>query len=92
MSATLAVKVVPGASRSKVAGWLGLELKLRISAPPDRDKANKSVERLLAKRLGLAPKQVNIVKGLTSTHKKVEFQGISQAELVTAFGKPATTK
>ncbi len=90
MSATLAVKVVPGASRSKVAGWLGQELKLHISAPPEKGKANQSVEKLLAKTLGLAPRQVNIIKGHTSTHKIVEFLGITQSMLIETFGKPDT--
>jgi uncharacterized protein (TIGR00251 family) len=88
VSATLAVKVVPGASRSKVAGWLGQELKLCVSAPPEKGKANHGVEILLAKTLGLAPRQVRIIKGYTSTHKIVEFQGITQSELIEAFSKP----
>lgn len=91
MSTTLAVKVVPGASGSKIAGWLGHELKLRVSAPPEKGKANQSVEKLLAKSLGLAPKQVKIIKGHTSTHKIVEFQNIDQSVLIATFGKPEST-
>ena len=90
MNAILAVKVVPGASRSLVVGWLGQELKLRVSAPPEKGKANKSVERLLSVSLGLQPKQVTIIKGHTSAHKTVEFQGINQTGLISIFGKPDT--
>ncbi|HVQ26041.1 MAG TPA: DUF167 domain-containing protein, partial [Planctomycetota bacterium] len=31
----LAVKVVPGASRSGLAGWMGEALKVRVTAPPE---------------------------------------------------------
>ena len=90
MSTTLPVKIVPGASQSEIAGWLGQELKIRVSAPPEKGKANQNVERLLAKHLNLAPKQVKIIKGHHSAHKIVEFQGITQATLSTTFGQPGS--
>lgn len=48
----LRLKVVPGASRSVVAGVLGDRLKLRIAAPPEGGKANRAVEDLLAELTG----------------------------------------
>jgi uncharacterized protein (TIGR00251 family) len=88
MAITLPVKVVPCASRSKVAGWLGDELKLRVSAPPEKGKANLAVEHLLATVLNLASEQVNIIKGRTSTHKLVEIHGITHLTIENTFGKP----
>jgi len=82
------VKVAPGASASKISGWLGRELKVRVSAPPENGKANQHVERLLAKYLELPVKHVRIIKGQASTHKIVELESIDQSILLNAFGKP----
>ena len=46
----LEVKVVPGASRSEVTGWLGDSLKIRVAAPPERGKANAAVVRMYLER------------------------------------------
>lgn len=88
MSITLPVKAVPGASRTCIAGWLGRELKIRISAPPEKGKANSSIERLLADRLGLKARQVRIVKGQTSAHKIVQLDDIAPSALFDTLGKP----
>ncbi len=53
---TLKVKVVPGASRTQLSGWLGDMLKVRVSAPPEKGKANAAVEALLARDVGPAGK------------------------------------
>jgi uncharacterized protein YggU (UPF0235/DUF167 family) len=51
MAARLPVKVVPGASTSKIAGWLGQELKVRVSAPPEQGKTKQKVVHVLAKHI-----------------------------------------
>jgi uncharacterized protein YggU (UPF0235/DUF167 family) len=75
------VKVVPGASRDSLAGWLGDALKVRVAAAPEKGKANAAVERMLARALGLPPKSVRIVAGVTSTRKTMEIDGLSAAEV-----------
>ena len=54
MPIRLSEKVVPRASRNGIAGWLGDELKIRVSAPPEKGEANKAVEDVLAKVLGIS--------------------------------------
>ena len=78
---TLKVKVVPGASCTQLSGWLGDALKVRVSAPPEKGKANAAVEALLAGTLGLPVKSVRIVAGKGSQQKLVEIEGLSAAEL-----------
>ncbi len=65
------VKVVPGASGDRIVGPLGDALKIRVSAPPERGKANAAVTGLLADALGVSAKSVSVVSGMTSPHKVV---------------------
>lgn len=84
MSIDIDLKVVPGASRTKVAGMLGERLKLQISAPPENGKANKSIKTFLAKQLNLSKVDVEVIKGLTSPFKTVRinnFDGEKNAVL-----------
>ncbi len=46
------LKVVPGASRTGIAGVLGDRLKLRVAAPPEGGRANRAVEELLSRLSG----------------------------------------
>jgi uncharacterized protein (TIGR00251 family) len=77
----LEIKVVPGASRDGIAGWLGERLKIRVSAPAERGRANAAVEAILAEALGVAPGQVRVVAGTSSPRKRVEIAGLSEAEV-----------
>ena len=82
MSATrLAIKVVPGASRSAIAGWLGDTLKVRVTAPAEQGRANAAVEALLADALGVPRDRVRIASGTASPRKVVEIADLSEAEV-----------
>ena len=82
MSTTrLPIKVVPGSSRNCIAGWLGEALRVRVTAPPERGKANTAVEKIIADALGLPNDAVNIVKGSTSARKIVEIAGLAEPEI-----------
>ena len=81
MSARVVVKVVPGSSRTCVAGWLGDVLKVRVAAPPERGQANAAVEKLLAEQLDVSRSAVSIVAGAASTKKVVEIAGLSRDEV-----------
>ncbi len=74
---TIRLKVVPGSSRSAIAGWLGERLKVRVAAPPEAGKANEAVRRLLAEALGVPPRQVAIIAGESTPEKTVRISGVS---------------
>jgi len=81
MIARLQLKVVPGAARDEIAGWLGDALKIRVCAAPERGKANAAVTALLARALGLPEARVRIVAGQTSPRKVVEIEGLEEAHV-----------
>ena len=72
----LQVKVVPGASRTRLAGQLGDRLKVQVAAPPEAGKANALLCRLLAELLGLPARQVQVTAGHTQPRKTVLIQGL----------------
>jgi hypothetical protein len=67
----LTVKVVPGASRTRVAGVWGTALKLAVSAPAEGGRANAAVIELLAGALGVGKRDVSIIRGRTGPLKTV---------------------
>jgi len=80
------IKAIPGASRDAVSGLLGNRLKLRISAAPEDGKANKAIEKLLARTLGIKPSQVIICAGRTNPEKTAQVFDISIEHLSESLG------
>lgn len=83
----LSIKVVPGASTSEIVGWLGNDLKIRISKPPEKGKANRAIETLVCRALGIPAGSARIIRGDTSSHKVLEIKGLSSAEIRARFPK-----
>jgi uncharacterized protein (TIGR00251 family) len=73
----LRVKVVPGASRSKVVGMLGDRLKVAVAAPPEGGKANQAVCELLAEAFGAAKRDVEVAEGHTRPQKMILLRGVN---------------
>ncbi len=75
----LSVRVTPKASKDAIAGTIampdGVALKLSVSAPPDKGKANQAVCELLAAKLGLPKSAVAVISGLTDRRKVVHVSG-----------------
>lgn len=86
VTARLKIKVVPGASRTGISGWLGDSLKVRVSQPPEKGKANAAVEAMLCRALDLPTGSVKVVSGRTSQHKIIEITGLGDAEVRRQLG------
>jgi len=71
---SLRVKVIPKSSRSEVAGKMDDgTLKVKVTAAPEKGKANDEVVALLAKHYGVNRSAVEIVRGHTSQLKEVRI-------------------
>lgn len=74
--AYIAVHVQPKASKSEVVGLETSgdkpEVRIRVTDPADKGKANKAVCRLVADALGLPKSAVRVASGETSRHKRLE--------------------
>ena len=70
----LNVKVVPQSGRGEIAGFMADgTLKAKVQAPPEKGKANAELRALLARELGVAPRNVVIVRGEKSALKQVRI-------------------
>jgi uncharacterized protein len=81
MSIKLQVKAVPGSSRNCLAGWLGNTLKVRVTAPAERGRANAAIETIVAEALGVSRACARVVAGKTSPRKVLEITGLSESEV-----------
>lgn len=86
--ARLAVRVTPKASRDQIVGWVGDELRVKVTAAPEDGKANVAVARLLAAACGVAPSAVQVLRGHSARSKLLEIEGLSSEELLAHLPAP----
>jgi uncharacterized protein (TIGR00251 family) len=71
----LTLRVIPKASRNEIAGLLGDgTLKVKITAAPEKGKANAAICEYLAEEFGVSRRNVTILRGETSHNKQVEIR------------------
>lgn len=80
-------KIVPGSSRTGISGVLNGLLKVKISAPAEKGKANQCLIEFLAKELGVKKTAVSIISGQTNPIKQIQISGISSDELLEKLKK-----
>ncbi|MGM0563053.1 MAG: DUF167 domain-containing protein [Pseudomonadota bacterium] len=66
----LKLTVQPRASRDEIVGLYADTLRLRTTAPPVDGKANRHIQRWLAKQFGVAPSCVELVSGRAGRSKR----------------------
>jgi hypothetical protein len=78
----LPVRAQPGARRNAIVGEHRGALKVAVTAPPDKGKANDAIEELLCSVLNLRGSQVGLLSGSASRDKKFLIAGIKADDLV----------
>lgn len=79
----LFARVTPSASKDRCGGlWRGAggeeRLVLRVTAPPDKGRANAAAVRLLARTLGLPKSAISIAAGEKDRLKSFALRGDSE--------------
>jgi len=80
------VRVQPKASRNAVLGEHDGALKIAVTAPPEKGKANKAAVDVLAKALGLPKSSIALAAGAASRDKTFAITGTTH-EAITALAK-----
>jgi len=86
------VKVVPGSSRTEICGLLNGMVKIRVSAAPEKGKANKVLIDFLAKQLGIKSKAVSIISGHKTSIKRVQVSGIQAQKIAQIIERSSVTE
>lgn len=74
------LRVVPGSREAGIVGRHGEAGKLRVTAAPERGKANDAAIRLLAETLSVGSDDICLVAGHGSRDKVVEVSGLDAGE------------
>ncbi len=81
--AIFAAKIVPGSSgKTRICGLLDGMLKIKVSAAPEKGKANQCLIKFLAEQLGVKKNAISIIAGKISPVKRVQISGISAGTLL----------
>jgi uncharacterized protein len=82
----LAVKVQPRSSKNEIAGAMGNELKVKVTAPPVASAANEALINFLAATLDCPRSAIRLLRGQTSRHKQLLIVGLSGDEVARRLG------
>jgi uncharacterized protein (TIGR00251 family) len=83
---TFDVKAQPGSSKNEITGFKDGVLKVKISAAPDKGKANKELVDFLSSVFGVRKTAVTVIKGEKSRNKSVMISGITKKDFETKLG------
>jgi uncharacterized protein len=97
--AILSVVAQPGSKRNAVLGERAGAIRIAVTAPPDKGKANAAIQAVLAENLGCKTAQVSLISGAAARQKRFLIRGIDPEELrnrlshvTAAISKPARTE
>jgi uncharacterized protein len=79
--AHFAVRLIPRASRTAIAGVRDGVLHVRVTAAPVDGAANRALMELLGKRLRVGPTSIRIEAGATASRKRVSVPHDALARL-----------
>ena len=85
-AARFAVRALPRASRTQLAGVYGDAVRVRLASPPVGGAANAELIAFLAKKLDVPRSTVRVVQGERGRDKVVEVDGISAEQVRDRLG------
>ena len=83
----IVVHVQPNARRNEIKGVGEGFIRVKVAAPPVRNKANKELVAFLSHILGLRKTDIEIVEGMTSKRKVVAIHGLGQEQILPALNR-----
>ena len=84
-STRLPLRVKASARRDEVVAIRDGVLFIRVTAPAVDGRANESMRRLVANRLGVPKSAITIIKGHRSRDKVIEIDGVDESTVLAAL-------
>ncbi len=81
-SVLIKIKAKPNAKAQSVQIIHNQYVKVQVKSPPDKNKANEEIVKIISKLLNISRSSVSIKRGLTSRDKLLEIKGISMDEIL----------
>jgi uncharacterized protein len=81
MAVTIDILVQPRASRAKIGPMHDGRIKIAVTAPPVDGEANAAVIELLARQLGVARGNVEVVAGASSRRKTIKIANVTEQQI-----------
>ena len=69
----LKIKITPNASKTEIIGTQEGMLKIKVAAPPDKNKANEKLIEFLSEHFNVPKSNIQILSGKTSRIKRIEI-------------------
>ncbi len=84
---SFSAKVRPGARKNEISGIHDECLKIKVTAAPEKGKANKAIIALLAKEMNIPKSRISILNGETSSLKKIFIKEVDPEKLLNIITK-----
>jgi hypothetical protein len=82
----ITIRVQPNAKKSEVVGCIDGVWKIKLKAPAIEGKANEALIKFLAKKIGVAQSEIEIVRGKTARTKILKLPDSTSTNLMTSKG------
>ncbi len=83
------VKLLPRSSRNHIAGKKEDRYRIKVTAPPVDGKANEALIKLLANKLGIPGRDIEILSGHTSRLKTIRIRDLSPGDISDRLLQPS---
>ncbi len=81
---TIEARISPGASKPGISLMDDGKVKIRLSSPPEKGRANKELKVFLGAFFGIAKKDVEIIAGEKSRNKVIMIKKITEKKFTEA--------
>ena len=78
----ISLRVYPNAARNEIVGFADGVLRVRISQPPVKGKANRELLSFLSQQLKVDKGRLSIIRGATARNKVLAIEGLSREEVL----------